>query len=225
MNEKILTGVARFQKDVFPKKKDLFERLALSQEPLALFITCADSRVAPNLITNTEPGDLFICRNAGNIIPPHSGQTGAMTASIEYAVAVLEVEHIIVCGHSDCGAMKGAMQRDKLQHLPHVNQWLTYSEAAVRTVEENMPQASQEEKLERLIEQNVLLQMQHLRTHPYVAARLSAGKLQLHGWIFDIATGGVSCYDENARKFVPLADSPSAEPQPAMAGHASGNRA
>src|SRR5690554_975103 len=127
---KFAAGVVRFQSDVFEKKRKLFHELADGQAPEALFITCSDSRIDPNLLTQTEPGELFICRNAGNIVPPHSNHTGAMTASIEFAVGALKVPHIVICGHSGCGAMKGAMNTDALADFPHVREWLAYARAA-----------------------------------------------------------------------------------------------
>lgn len=201
---KLMDGIARFKKDVFPKQAKLFRELANSQAPEVLFITCSDSRIDPNLITQTEPGDLFICRNAGNIVPPHALHTGGMTASIEYALGVLGVEHIVLCGHTDCGAMKGALNRDALTHLPHVCEWLSHSEAAVLTVHEKYGALSPEETLQKLIQENVLVQMANLRTHPYVAAYLAAGKIKLHGWVYDIASGSFVAYNEASGKFEPL---------------------
>ena len=119
-----IDGFIRFKRDVFPKRKQLFERLAGAQSPEALFITCADSRIVPDLIMQTEPGDLFICRNAGNIVPPYGEVQGGVSATIEYAVAVLNVSHIIVCGHTDCGAMKGILKPETLDELPTVKSWL-----------------------------------------------------------------------------------------------------
>ena len=119
---KIAAGVVRFQKEVYPEKRELFARLAEGQKPDALFITCSDSRIDPNLVTQTEPGELFICRNAGNIVPPHATHTGGMTASIEYAVAVLGVQDIVVCGHIGCGAIEGAMRPERIVDLPHVSE-------------------------------------------------------------------------------------------------------
>ena len=208
--EKIIPGVAKFRSEVFPERKHLFEKLATGQEPRALFLTCADSRIDPSLLTQTDPGELFICRNAGNIVPPHTGQTGGMTASIEYAVAVLNVPHIIVCGHTGCGAMTGAMDLEKVKSLRHVSEWLTYSEAAVAIVKENYPEAKPEEKLNLVIEQNVLLQIRHLETHPHVAARLASRKIQLHGWVYNIGTGEVTAYDAAAGKFLPLPETAAA---------------
>jgi len=208
---KIAAGVVHFQKNVYPEKKELFEKLAKGQSPEALFITCSDSRVNPNLLTQTDPGELFICRNAGNIVPPHTHHTGAMTASIEYAVGVLNVPHIIICGHTDCGAMKGAMNVDQLTDLPHVKEWLNYTNAAVRISKEKVKDGNEETLLNMLIYENVLLQMQHLKTHPYVAANLSAGKTKIHGWVYDIKSGEVWAYDEDSKAFLPVAEKYAAE--------------
>jgi len=197
-------GVIRFQNEVFPKKKDLFEKLSKGQSPEALFITCSDSRIETAMITQTDPGELFICRNAGNIVPPHTTHTGGMTASIEFAVAALQVPHIVICGHTECGAMKGAMNPEGLDSLPHVKEWLSYSKAAVDVVKEIAPDASSDEQMQRLLQQNVILQLQHLKTHPSVATRLAKGDLMLHGWVYDIKTGGVNAYDEATNKFIPV---------------------
>lgn len=203
---KIAAGVVHFKNNVFPEKKDLFEQLANGQSPEALFITCSDSRISPHLITNTEPGELFICRNAGNIVPPHTKATGGMTASIEYAVAVLKVPHIVICGHTYCGAMNGAMHPEGLTGLPHVAEWLGHAQAAVKIVEELGSGMSEDERMHMLIEQNVLLQLVHLKTHPVVAAAIAAGKVQLHGWVYDIRTGEVEAYDEAKDRFVSVED-------------------
>jgi carbonic anhydrase len=197
-------GVIRFQNEVYPQKKDLFEELSKGQSPEALFITCSDSRVETAMITQTDPGELFICRNAGNIVPPHTNHTGGMTASIEFAVAGLEVPHIVICGHTECGAMKGAMDLGGLDSLPHVREWLGYSKAAVDVVLEIAPDADDETRMQLLLEQNVILQLQHLKTHPSVAAKLAKGTLVLHGWVYDIKSGGVNAYDEAQNKFVPV---------------------
>lgn len=197
-------GVVRFQNDVFPNKKDLFEKLSKGQSPEALFITCSDSRIETAMITQTDPGELFICRNAGNIVPPHMMHTGGMTASIEFAVAALRVPHIVVCGHTECGAMKGAMNPEGLDELPHVKEWLSYAKAAVDVVAELAPNGSEEERMNMLLEQNVILQLQHLKTHPSVARRLAKGDLQLHGWVYDIKTGDVHAFDEAENAFVPV---------------------
>lgn len=199
---KFAAGVLNFQNNVFPDKQSLFEKLSTGQSPEALFITCSDSRIETAMITQTEPGELFVCRNAGNIVPPHTSHTGGMTASIEFAVAALKVPHIVVCGHSGCGAMSGAMNLEGLNNLPHVKEWLGYSKAAVDIVKATCADKSDNDKMTALIEQNVLLQLQHLRTHPTVATRLAQKDLELHGWVYDIGTGGVKAYDAEQDKFI-----------------------
>ncbi|MFV8819845.1 carbonic anhydrase [Haliea sp. E17] len=201
--DRVLSGVAKFQREIYPEKADSFRELAGGQQPEVLFITCADSRIDPNLITQTEPGELFICRNAGNVVPPHSNQTGGMTASIEYAVAALGVEHIVVCGHTDCGAMKGALNPESLASLPHVKEWLGHCRAAVEVVREQKGELCSEH-LDCVTAENIALQMQHLRTHPAVAAKLASGRLHLHGWLYNIETGEVLQFDEQTRQLVPL---------------------
>ncbi len=193
-------GVIRFQNEVYPQKKELFEKLSKGQAPEALFITCSDSRIETAMITQTDPGELFICRNAGNIVPPHMTHTGGMTASIEFAVAALQVPHIVICGHTECGAMKGAMNPESLDSLPHVKEWLGYSKAAVAIVDA-MSIEGEEQRMQLLLEQNVMLQLQHLKTHPSVAARLAKGDLRLHGWVYDIRTGDVKAYNEAQDRF------------------------
>ena len=204
MVDKIIDGARRFKEGVYPEQEKLFKELATGQSPDVLFITCSDSRVDPNLITQSEPGELFIIRNAGNIVPPHALTTGGTTASTEYAVGVLGVKHIVVCGHTDCGAMKGALNRKSLTELPHVCEWLGHCDAAVRNVQENFKTDDKEQELQSLIERNVLLQLQHLRTHPYVAARLQAGKIHLHGWVYDIGKGTFKAYDAKTDTFEEL---------------------
>lgn len=197
-------GVVKFQNEVFSKKKELFERLSRGQSPEALFITCSDARVETAMITQTDPGDLFICRNAGNIVPPHKEKAGGMTASIEFAVAVLNVPHIVICGHTDCGAMIGAMHPDRVAHLPHVSEWLGYAGEAVREVEREAAGKPEAERLARLIERNVILQLENLASHPAVAKRLKARDISLHGWVYDIKTGAVRAYDPARKTFIPV---------------------
>lgn len=198
--EKIVNGIVKFQQEGFKAHESLFSELASGQSPDALFITCADSRIDPNLVTHSEPGKLFIVRNAGNIVPPHTKIAGGVTASIEYAVAVLEVTNIIICGHTDCGAMKGALSLEGLVDLPHVHDWLDHSRAAVDIVRAQSPK----DELTAVTEQNVLLQLQHLRTHPAIASRIATGKISLHAWVYSIEDGGVSCYDDAQEKYVPF---------------------
>ncbi|MGR8949274.1 MAG: carbonic anhydrase [Gammaproteobacteria bacterium] len=203
--EKIVNGIIQFQNEPFKKREDLFAELANGQSPEVLFVTCADSRIDPNLVTQTEPGELFICRNAGNIVPPHVKVAGGVTASIEYAVAVLGVSHIVICGHTDCGAMKGALNPKGLEDLPHVHEWLNNSRAAVEVVKAKYGEAGPEQLLQ-VTEENVLLQLQHLRTHPSVAAKIANKEVALHGWVYHIENGMVTCFDEKQEAFIPLKD-------------------
>lgn len=204
--DKIAAGVVRFQKEIFEGRRALFEKLADGQTPRALFITCSDSRIDPNLMTQTQPGELFISRNTGNIIPPHTNHTGAMTAAIEYAVGALKVPHIIICGHSECGAMKGAMNADALADFPHVREWLGHARAANLIALHKGAGLDEKDRLDLLIRENVLLQIAHLKTHPYVALRVAAGEAKIHGWVYDIRSGSVLAYDEAAADFVPVED-------------------
>lgn len=204
--KKLIKGISEFQKSTFPNNREFFQELANQQDPEVMFLTCCDSRVDPSLITETDPGDLFIHRNVGNIVPPHSLATGGVTASIEFAVSVLGVQHIIVCGHTDCGAMKGAMQPDIAKSLPHVHNWLSHSAAALARVSARHDELSVDEHLHEMTEENVLLQLRHLETHPSVATSMAKGNLELHGWVYDIGTGGVNCFDPNQGKFVSVQD-------------------
>ena len=198
----VISGVAKFQKEVYPNKKATFQKLANGQNPEVLFITCSDSRIDPNLVTQTDPGELFICRNAGNIVPPHSNQTGGMTASIEFAVAALGVSHIVVCGHTDCGAMKGAINPEGLDSLPHVKEWLGHCRAATEVVKERCGHDELSiEDLEAVTKENVVQQIQHLRTHPAVAAKIATGHVKLHGWVYNIGSGDVHCYNSENGEF------------------------
>lgn len=206
--DNIIKGVLAFKKNDYKQHEDLFGELANSQSPKVLFITCSDSRIDPNMLTQSKPGDLFICRNAGNIIPPHSNETGGMTASIEYAVAVLGIKDIILCGHTDCGAIHGALDVNSLGLLPHVQEWLGHCRSAVEIVRERNNLAAGEkldkQYLNETIQENVMQQLQHLRTHPIVASRLATGKLKLHGWIYNIKKGEIICCDQQNYRFKPF---------------------
>lgn len=200
----LLNGVSKFQREVFPRERALFEQLAQGQSPSALFVTCADSRVVPSLITQTRPGELFICRNAGNMIPAYGEVHGGVSATIEYAVGVLNIRHIVVCGHSDCGAVKALLSPEKLEGLPTVKSWLAHGEAARRVVMDNFNghNLTEDALLRLLTEENVVAQVDHLRTHPVVASQLARGALQIHGWVYDIRTGSVDVWDRTNGRFV-----------------------
>lgn len=203
--EKLRQGVINFHDFVFPSQREFFEGLSKGQRPRALFITCSDSRVHPNLITQTEPGDLFILRNPGNIVPPYShADPGSEAATIEYAVDVLGVSDIITCGHSNCGAVSALMRRSQLSELPAVLSWLHYAESTLRVMQKNFQDLPEEDRVKIAIEQNVLMQIEHLKTHPAVAARLATGELNLYGWVYEIGTGDVCEYSNESREFVSL---------------------
>ncbi|SNB64089.1 carbonic anhydrase [Arboricoccus pini] len=203
--DELLAGVRRFRADVFPDRRSQFDRLSNGQSPRALFITCSDSRVVSELITQSEPGDLFICRNAGNIVPPHGQLAGSVAAAVEYAVMALKVPDIIVCGHTDCGAMKAALHPEGLEAMPAVAGWLHHAAAARRVAAEAMPMAADDTvRLEALTRANVQAQLVNLRTHPAVAASLAAGRLRVHGWIFDIKAGEVLVLDPTRAVWAPL---------------------
>jgi carbonic anhydrase len=201
---RIIQGVLNFQRRIFGSKRELFSRLGKGQKPLALFITCSDSRIAPDLLAQTEPGELFVLRNAGNLVPPHGGPPGAEAATIEYAIVQLRVRDIILCGHSKCGAMHGLLQPEALTSLPGVAGWLDHARAILPEVNSAGAGLPEEEQLKLAIEKNVLLQLEHLKTHPAVAAALAARTLRLHGWVYHFEKGVVDTYDPLSGRFVPL---------------------
>jgi carbonic anhydrase len=211
--QKILAGVRQFRTEEYPRQRALFEQLARKQQnPKALFITCADSRVHPNLITMTEPGDLFLIRNAGNIIPPNGQIGGGEAATIEYSIEVLGIEHIIICGHSQCGAMQALLTNRALDELPAARAFFAHAEATRRIVQQKYRDKNLEpqELLMAATEENVLVQLNNLSTHPCVAARLASHELSVYGWYYDIASGAVLQYDQSLGKFVELDGQPQA---------------
>ena len=216
--QRLIEGYKQFRQHILPRRTPLFQKLATAQHPQTLLITCSDSRVVPDLITQTDPGELFICRNAGNMVPPYGEVHGGVSATIEYAVLALNVEHIIVCGHSDCGAMRGVLHPEKLGDMPTVQSWLRNADSARRTVIENYPPLTEEQHLRALTEENVLSQLDHLRTHPSVAARLSRGSIQVAGWVYEIRTGEIRSYDAAQQRFAPLdaKTAPGALPRPRL---------
>ncbi|MEU3355079.1 carbonic anhydrase [Streptomyces sp. NPDC037389] len=189
----LVEGVARFQRNVFPAKAELFAHLAAHHTPHTLFIGCSDARVVPELITGCEPGELFVVRTAGNLVPAHTPGTDGVAAGIEYAVAVLGVSDIVVCGHSACGAMTALAQGQDLSAVPAVADWLRHADASrARTT---APAASAAPDVDALVRENVRAQLANLATHPSVARALAAKAVTLHGWVFDIATGRVEALE------------------------------
>lgn len=202
--DKLIEGHKHFHKAVFPQKRHQFQLLAVSQSPEWLFITCSDSRVVPDLILQTSPGDLFITRNAGNVIPVHTGHVDGVTATIEYAVEVLKVKHAILCGHSDCGALKAAVNRVGLEKLPKASSWLRHVEGAFSHRQPLRPEEGEHGELASIIRGNVVAQLANLRAQPSVARALAHGTIDVHGWYYDILTGRIEQYDEQRREFLPL---------------------
>jgi carbonic anhydrase len=212
---KLVAGIHHFQSQIFQQQREFFQTLAGGQRPQGLFITCSDSRINPNLFTQTDPGELFILRNIGNIVPPFSPNTadGGAAAAIEFAVSALNVEYIVVCGHSLCGAMKGLLHPESVAELPSVSGWLAHGESARRIVRHNYPGLDNENQLNVLVQENVLVQLENLRTHPAVAVRLSRGDLRLFGWVYKLETGEVFAYHAEEGQFVSLLDTPVVPPQ------------
>ena len=203
--EKLVKGIHQFKRDSFEPDQKFFETLAEGQSPLALFITCSDSRIDPNLLTQTKPGELFILRTAGNIVPTYNSVQGGEAATIEYAVTALKVQDIIVCGHSHCGAMGGLLHPESLGTMPAVKSYLEHAEATRRIVEENYTHLTDpDERLTLTVKENVLVQLESLRTHPSVRAAMSRGDLKLHGWVYRFESGEVFTYDPEQNEFRPL---------------------
>ena len=204
--EKLVKGFLKFRSEVFGNKKALFTRLSQRQAPRALFITCSDSRVDPTLLTQTDPGELFILRNAGNIVPPYGSMQGGTTATIEYAMAVLKVPHIIVCGHTDCGVMKALLNPEDVQNLPAVKEWVGQAETTRRLMRELHADITGNDRLIKTTQENVRAQLEHLRTHPSVALQLRKSQVDVHGWVYSISTGDVWVYDFTSQEFVSLSE-------------------
>jgi carbonic anhydrase len=216
--QKLVEGIHRFQDHIFAQQQRLFQRLADGQNPQALFITCSDSRIDPNLLTQTEPGELFILRNAGNIVPPYGPHGGGEAATIEYAVAVLGVQDIIVCGHSHCGAMSGLLHPEQISELPAVKSWLAHAEATARIMKENYDHITEPRaRLTATVEENVLVQLENLRTHPCVLAAMSRRQIKVHGWVYKFETGQVFGYDPSAGQFTHLDRGLDAQPAARLA--------
>jgi carbonic anhydrase len=206
--ERMLNGVRKFQTEISPRAREHFEALAAGQRPTALMITCSDSRIAPHLFTQTDPGDLFVIRNAGNLIPPHSAGVSGEAATVEYAVSVLKVPHIIVCGHSHCGAMQGALSGVSPTELPTVASWLRFAQASLERIPSDARDHTPDAVLERLVEANVITQLEHLKTHPCVRRAVDERGLQIHGWVYRFHEGEVLVLDPAAERFVPHSAAP-----------------
>jgi carbonic anhydrase len=215
--QKLIEGLHEFQRSIFRPQREFFENLARGQTPETLFITCSDSRINPNLMTQTNPGELFIVRNAGNIIPSYQ-TIGGEAATIEYAVSVLKIRDVIVCGHSHCGAMQALLGPQKPHTLPAVTAWLQHAAKTRELVAANYSHLSEEKKISVATQENVLVQLEQLRSHPSVAEAIAHGELRLHGWMYKIETGEVFAYDPTVNQFVGLSQNrPSMMPLPELA--------
>ncbi len=195
----LLPGLRKFSEEVFPQQRDLFDGLSLGQKPHTLLITCSDSRIDPNLVTQTKPGEIFVVRNAGNIVPPFGSSRGGEEAAIEFAIDGLKVSNIVICGHSHCGAMAGLMGKVNLDALPSVKEWLGHAQATKRRLASNEKEAS----LTQTVEGNVLVQADNLKTHPAVSAALRQGRVRIFGWVYQFETGLISLYDQKQKTYVP----------------------
>ena len=223
--KKLIRGLDKFRQTYVSSHQELFEQLSHGQNPRVLFVTCSDSRVAPNLITDTDIGDLFVIRNAGNIIPPYGAANGGEGGTIEYAISALGIEQVVICGHSNCGAMKGLLKLNKLQKdMPLVYDWLKHAESTRRLVMENYPHYKGKDLMEMLVAENVLIQIENLKTYPVVRARLHQGRLKIYAWIYNIETGNVLAYDARTHTYVPPEGQLLDEEDPARSFCATGDR-
>jgi carbonic anhydrase len=207
--KKLINGLLDFQRHSLPPYRATFARLANGQSPDCLFITCADSRVVPNLLVSMDPGDLFVIRNVGNMVAPSDAQGQSMgdrseAAALEYSLLHLPVVDVVVCGHSGCGAMKALMSGAVDQRAPNLGQWLDLGQSARRSLERGSWVGEGLSPTDKLSQLNVLQQIEHLRTYPLVRERLAAGTLRLHGWWFDIGNAQVHAYRPARERFVPI---------------------
>lgn len=201
--EKLIKGIVEFRKNLTDDSRKLFAKLALGQKPDTLFIACSDSRVVPNLFASTNPGDLFVLRNIGNLVPPSSATEDTSAAAvIEFAVFSLNVTDIVVCGHSECGAMQALSKGIDTLCCPHLESWLKYGKESLEKVRNGLnfnPDLSEHNQISQV---NVLQQMEHIKSYPFVRERLETGELRVHGWWFDIAQADVYCYEHDLGQFV-----------------------
>jgi carbonic anhydrase len=203
---KLIWGIVEFREHALPQYAEHFRELAGDQSPDTLFITCADSRVVPNLLVSTDPGELFTMRNVGNLVPPASADglsTGDLSeaSAIEYAVTLLKGANIVICGHSRCGAMKAVLAPGPLDDTPNLTAWLHHAQPAATRLAQDVAPGCRLTPYDRLSQLNVLVQLEHLMTYPDVRTAVGRGALQLSGWWFDIAGGDMYVYQPDARTF------------------------
>jgi carbonic anhydrase len=207
--QRLIEGVHKFRNDEFGNYRKLFRKLSREgQNPHTLFITCSDSRVLAELITQSQPGDLFVVKNIGNIVPPANvtGDTNSTAAAIEFAVETLRVSDIVICGHSQCGAMSALLDKNPASELmPHLRDWLGIAAPVLETMKNDYAHLTEKDARENAAaEENVLFALDNLHSYPCVQDRLADGTLRLHGWFFKIATAELFAYDPETRQFTPL---------------------
>ncbi len=205
--ERIYKGIHKFKKSFFRKNEKSYKRLSKGQNPDALFITCSDSRVDPCLVTQSKPGELFIVRNVGNIIPPYDAikDKNSVAAAIEFAVLVLKVKDIIVCGHSKCGAMRELGHEDGMHDMPHLKDWLKIALPVKEVVDRLYSDSAQKSKMPTILaKENVLAQLKNIQTYPFVADALNKGEIHLHGWYYNIGAGDIYAYNPETDVFEKL---------------------
>jgi carbonic anhydrase len=205
--DQLKAGVRRFQAEVYPRQAEIYAQAASEpQRPHTLFITCADSRVDPNAITSSGPGEMFVTRNIGNMVPAYGEMLGGVSAVIEFAVGALGVRHVVICGHTHCGAMHALLHPESMEKMPTVRSWLRNAHAALSVTDKFAQEDQAVDPVRLLTEQNVLLQMQHLKTHPSVAEAIAQGELTVSGWMYHIGTGEVQVAGDGERTFTPITD-------------------
>lgn len=202
--KKLIQGIVDFRKNLTEESRALFAKLALGQKPDTLFIACSDSRVVPNLFASTNPGDLFVLRNIGNLVPPVSTSCyeNSAAAVIEFSIFSLNVSDIIVCGHSECGAMQALAKGIDTLCCPHLESWLKFGEESLNKVRNGLTLNSSLSEHNQISLVNVLQQVEHITSYPFIRERLEKKQLRVHGWWFDIAQADVYCYEQELNQFV-----------------------
>ena len=200
--KKLIKGIINFRKNLNKEKKDFFEKLSVEQKPDALFITCSDSRIVPNLFASKDPGDLFVLRNVGNLIPPiSSNKENSAAAALEFSVLSLKISNIIVCGHSECGAMQALVKGMDSLPCPSLKSWLKYAKKSLKNKSKLIVDPSLSEH-NYVSQWNVLQQIEHIKSYPFISDRLKTNQIHLHGWWFDIAKADIYCYEKDINQFV-----------------------
>lgn len=198
---KMLEGMRYYQANIFDRRYRLFSKLLQEQKPGALFITCSDSRIDPELLTGSDPGDIFVIRNAGSIAPRYGTCDGAVGAEIELGVTALGIRHIIICGHTRCAAVGGILFPERTDGMPTLAQWLGSAATDLADFELTLPERSGPAPI-AAIERHVKTQLENLKTHPTVAEAVEEGRLELHGWIYHLENGGVTAYEKGSDRFM-----------------------